>query len=167
MTETELEALIARVAELEARQAPPAPEPPMQLFPARYVPTPATTTTLALMASSGVLRRLTIREVRQLAVAVALARGDLLPGAEVPVDYEPVMVRLAEARASGLGWRAALEQCGLEVPDADEVAHQARTLRGELRGLWDGVEPVLAELEHRLPNWQSKSLFQNLRRLFV
>lgn len=81
-------------------------------------------------------------------MAVALSQGAVtLPSAEVPADYAPDMVRLAEARLEGLSWRAAMERCGLEVPDEAEIAAQARSLRGELRGLWDGVLPVLVGLE--------------------
>lgn len=163
----------AEVAELrqqlaELRALLPGAEPPLQIRPPRYEPTPPTTKTLALIGSSGPLRRLTIRQIRQLAVAVALSRGALtLPGAEVPADYAPDMERLADARDEGLSWRAALERCGLEVPDDSEVRDQAQTLRGELRGLWDGLEPILGELQRRMPNWQYLQMLDTFRVLLV
>lgn len=166
MDSDELTALRQRVADLEALV--PRAEPPVLLRPARYVPTPPTTRKLAEIASSGPLRALAIREVRQVAVAVALSRGALtLPGAEVPADYAPDMTRLAEARADGLTWRAAFARCGLEVPDDAEIREQARNLRGQLRGLWDGVLPVLVALERKLPNWQYEQLIDTFRALLV
>lgn len=74
---------------------------------------------------------MSVREVRQLAVAVALCWGDTLPGSIVPVSYEDDMHELLAAR-EGLGWRTACEWCGLEVPDESKVA---RALRGQLRDL--------------------------------
>lgn len=169
MDEAEVVALRQRVADLEARLPHTEVELPLEFTRAVWRdPEPPVTRKIAEVALSGALRSLTIREVRQVAVAVALSRGALsLPGAEVPADYTPDMVRLAEARADGLTWRAALVRCGFEVPDDVEVREQARSLRGELRGLWDGVLPVLGELERRLPNWQHKELVDSFRELLV
>ena len=167
-TTPELEQLLSRVRDLEARldsRSAPAPEltPIMSL---RVYDQPVTVSLASLMAS-GPLRYLTVREVRQLSVAVALARGDMLPGGVVPVSYERPMLELHEARAEGLTWRAAFERCGLEVPDEDEIAHRARTLRAQLRGLWTGLESLLGPLQTVCNPVAWSNATEYLRRLLV
>lgn len=165
---TELEALRAEVAEMRALMASAAPSAPVHITPIEPVPwvyTPAPTQPLAVIASSPELRHLNERGVRQLAAAVAICQGGAIPGEYVPVEFEVYMKRLAKLRAAGVSWRAALSECGLEVPDDDEIAHQSQASRDALRGLWDGVSGLLAQLEHRLPSWVFDDLLRKLRPL--
>lgn len=165
---TDLEALALKVAELELRLAAATPPPPEPLMPVAvrtpyvYVP-PATVGLATLAATHPEFRYLNIRQVRQLAAAVALCKGAPLPGSEVPSDFEPVMKRLAAARSKSMSWRAALGECNLEAPDDDEIAHQARMLRDSLTGLWDLITSVMSTLESRLPNWVFFNLLKKLR----
>lgn len=164
---SDLEALAAKVAELEQRLAAAAPPPAPEVLPvvvrAPFVYTPPATKTLGILAAE--LRPLNVREVRQLACAVALCRGEPLPGAEVPSSYEPLMRRLAALRAAGRSWRAALTEVGLEVPDDGEIAFQARQLRDGLTSMWDDVAALLSKLEVKLPNYLFPQLTQTLRPL--
>jgi hypothetical protein len=161
---TELEALAAKVAELEARLAatvaPPRSEPVVLQTP--YVYEPPLTTGYGTILGDDPFRRLGPRKTRQLAVAVAVARGAPVPVGAVPTGYLRDMGRLAEARAKGLSWRSALSECGLEVLDESEVAHQARVLRGELRGMWSALEPVMGVLEDRLVGNVRQDLYEHL-----
>ncbi len=166
----EFEQLLSRVRDLEARlEARTAPAPAM--LPIAYRPdpvyTPPVTTTIASLMASGPLRYCSVREVRQLSCAVALARGDMLPGGVVPVSYEGPMLELAAARAEGLTWHASFERCGLTPPDDGEVAHQARTLRAQLRGLWDGLESLLGPLQTVVNPVAWQNFVEYLRRLLV
>ena len=165
---TELEQLMARVRDLEQRlEARTAPPPElMPISSPRVYDLPVTVSIASLMAS-GPLRHCSVREVRQLSCAVALARGDMLPGAEVPVSYESPMLELHQARAEGLGWRAAFERCGLEAPDDSEITHRARALRGQLRGLWDGVENLLGPMRTVVAPVAWANAIEHLRRLLV
>ena len=169
VTAPDLETLLNRVRDLEQRLDARSASPP-ELMPIisspRVYDLPVTVSIASVMAS-GPLRYATVREVRQLSCAVALARGDMLPGAEVPVSYEVPMLELHRARAEGLSWRAALDRCGLEVPDDGEVAHQARALRGELRGLWSGVETLLGPLRTVVAPVAWANAVEHLRRLLV
>ena len=168
-TVRDLEQLLNRVRDLEARldaRSAPAPELLPIVSSPRVYELPVTVSIASLMAS-GPLRYSTVREVRQLATAVALARGDALPGGVVPVSYEAPMLELAAARAEGLGWCAAFERCGLEVPDESEVAHRARALRGELRGLWTGLESLLGPLQTVCNPVAWQNCVEYLRRLLV
>lgn len=165
-TATELEALRAQVAQLEARLAPaPSMLPTVRRPDPVYVP-PVTVSVASIMAS-GPLRYCTVREVRQLAAAVALARGDDLPGGSVPVSYEVDMLALHAARAEGLTWRAAMDRCGLTPPDDGEVAHRARALRGQLRGLWSGFEGLLGPVQTVVAPVAWGNAIEHLRRLIV
>jgi hypothetical protein len=112
-------------------------------------------------------RRLGGRKTRQLAVAVAVSRGEPTPVGAVPSGYLRDMEHLAAARAKGLSWRAALSECGLEVPDESEVAHQAWVLRGALGGVWGSLEPVMSVLEDRLVGNVKQDLYGHLQRLLV
>ena len=161
-------ALQDRVAELEAlvaRLLPPVvvePElPPVSTIPA-YVPPPMIDVVL-LSGSMGLPHD--PREIRQLATAVALSRGDELPGAKIPADYERDVRRLHEARARGLSWRVALVACGLEVPDGGDIAFRTRELRSALKGLWDDILPVLDALKERANALQVEKLLSFLRQL--
>lgn len=169
MNTPDLEQLVARLAALEARLAASEPPTPPVVSPAPYTYTPPVTVSVASLMASGPLRYASVRAVRQLATAVALARGDALPGGTVPVSYEGPMLDLHRARAEGLTWRAALERCGLEVPDDSEIAHKARALRGELRGLWSNFESLLGPVQVVTAAspvaWQN--LVEHLRRLLV
>jgi hypothetical protein len=164
---SDLEALTARIAELEARLAdtapPPAPEPVLLRTPFVYEPPP--TKQLAVIAADPSMRAFNVRQVRRFAVAVALSKGGPLPGAEVPSDYERPMRRLAECRAKGMNWRAALAACELAVPDDGDIEYQARQLRDGLVGLWDGTSDLLGRLERVLPNWVYMDLLKTLRPL--
>jgi hypothetical protein len=164
---TEVEALKAELAALRELVAsvvpPPAPEPvaPLEPIPWMYVPPP--TKALAVIASGPELRHLNVRQVRQLATAVALCRGATLVGSEVPVEYEPLMKRLAASLAAGLSWRDALSACGLTPPDDDDILHRAQALRDGLHGVWDETTDFLGRLEYRLPNWTMKDMLKKIR----
>jgi hypothetical protein len=164
---TEVEALRAELESLRALVASVVPPPPEPVLPVvlrtPYAYVPPATVALSTVATYPEFRHLDIRRVRQLAVAVALCRGAALPGAEVPRDFEPLMKRLAAARSKGLSWRDALAECGLEVPDDDEIGYQARALRDGLTGLWDGITGVMSTLEQRLPGWVFGDLLKKLR----
>ena len=149
---------------LEARTAPP-PEL-MPISSPRVYDLPVTVSIASLMAS-GPLRYMSVREVRQLSCAVALARGDMLPGGVVPISYEGNMLELAAARAEGLTWRAAFERVGLECPDESEITHQARTVRGQLRGLWDGVEGLMGPLKTVCNPVAFQNFIESLRQLLI
>lgn len=161
-------ALQDRVSQLEAQLArllpPPAPEPLLPPIPARQEPVAPIMMDLALLAGSQGLTH-DLRVLRQLSVALALSRGDELPGARIPVSYEPDIRHLAAARDRGLGWRAALVECDLEVPDDGDIAFRTRELRSELRGLWDGLLPVLDGLKQRGNALQVSNLLSFLRGL--
>lgn len=138
---SETQALQDRVAELEAMVArllpPPSPEVLLpQIYVRQEYVLPAVFDLALLAGSQGLPHDL--RELRQLVTAVAISKGNELPAGKVPVTYEADVRRLHEARARGLSWRAALMDCGLEVPDDGHVAFRTRELRSELRGLWDG-----------------------------
>lgn len=168
MDASEIRSLIERLAQLEARLANSGvPELPPIVMHATHSYTPPITTPVASLMASGALRYASVREVRQLSVAVALARGDALPGGEVPVSYEQPMLALFRARAEGLSWRAALERCGLIPPDDVEIAHRARTLRSQLRGLWDGLEGLLGPLQTVCNPVAYSNFVEYLRRLLV
>lgn len=167
MNPGELRSLVDRLAQLEARLAASEPPTPPIIRPAPYSYTPPTTVKIASLMSSGPLRYVSVREVRQLSVAVALARGDALPGAEVPVTYERPMLELAKARAEGLTWRASLVRCGMTPPDESEVAHQARALRGQLRGLWSSFESLLGPVSTVTSPVAQQNLVESLRRLLT
>lgn len=160
-------ALQDRVAQLEAQLArllPPVvvePELP-NVYRQEYVQPPMFD--LALLGGSQGLPH-DLRALRQLSVALALSRGDELPGAKIPVSYEPDVRSLAAARERGLSWRAALVECGLKVPDDGDVAFRTRALRAELRGLWDNLLPVLDGLRERGNALQVNNLLQHLREL--
>lgn len=121
---------------------------------------------MALLSGSAGLPH-DLREIRQLATAVAISRGDELPGAKVPVDYERHVRQLHDARSRGLSWRAALVDCGLEVPDDGDIAFRTRELRSELRGLWDQLLPVLSALKERGNSLQVDNLLSFLRGIVV
>lgn len=148
---TETQALQDRVTELEqmvARLLPtPAVEPELPSIYRQEVVQPAVMDLALLAGSAGLPHEL--RELRQLVTAVALSRGDELPAAQIPVTYEADIRRLHDARSRALSWRAALVDCGLEVPDGGDVQFRTRELRAELRGLWDGLLPVLDGLKER------------------
>lgn len=166
----DLEAVFARLADLEAAVAAqdarsvPAPLPEL------YRPQPPvqrTTVALATLRGQDGLPR-DFRVLRQLAAAVALGKGDPLPGAMVRREYVPVMVKLHGLRARGLSWRAAYAEVpGVDTPSEGEVAHQARQLRAQLSGMWDGLLPVLAVLERRLPGSGGRDLIETFRRLLI
>lgn len=160
-------ALQDRVAQLEAQLArllPPAVFEPELPTIYRQEPAPPELTDLALLAGSQGLPH-DMRALRQLSVAVALSRGDELPGARIPVSYESDIRRLASARDRGMGWRAALVACDLEVPDDGDVAFRTRELRNELRGLWDQLLPVLDALNERGNALQVGNFLSFLREL--
>ena len=77
------------------------------------------------------------------------------------------MLELHQARAEGLSWRDALSKCGLECPDESEIAHQARTLRAQLRGLWDGAESLLGPMRTVVAPVAWDNATEYLRRLLV
>ena len=163
----EIRSLAERLAQLEARLANSGvPEIVPITSPPRVYDLPVTTTIASIMAS-GALRYLSVREVRQLSAAVALSRGEALPGGVVPVSYEGDMLELHQARAEGLGWRAAFERCGLTPPDDDEVAHQARTVRGQLRGMWDGLEGLMGPLKTVCNPVAFQNFIESLRQLLI
>lgn len=144
-------ALRDRVAQLEAQLArllPPVVVEPELPNVYRHEPVAPVMFDLALLGGSQGLPH-DLRELRQLSVAVALSRDDELPGAKIPVSYEADIRQLHDARERGLGWRAALVACELEVPDAGDIAFRSRELRSELRGLWDALLPVLDALKER------------------
>lgn len=128
-------ALQNRVAQLEAQLAkllpPVAVEPELPAVSAipEYVP-PVLVDLVLLAGAQGLTYDL--RELRQLATAVALSKGDELPGAKIPADYKPHIRQLAEVRARGLTWRASLIECGFEVPDDGDIAFQTHELRSSL-----------------------------------
>lgn len=161
-------ALQERMAELEALVArllpPPSPEAQLPQLYLRQQHVAPVLVDLALLAGSVGLPH-DLRELRQLSVAVALSRGDELPGAKIPVDYESAIRRLAEARGRGLSWRVALGECGLDAPDAGDIAFRTRELRSELRGLWDGLLPVLDGLRERGNALQVSNLLSFLRKI--
>lgn len=166
---TDTQALQDRVAQLEAQLARLLP--PVQVepdLPHIYQQEPAAPelTDVALLAGSQGLPH-DLRVLGQLSVAVSLSRGDVLPGAKIPVSYEPDVRRLAAARERGLSWRAALVECALEVPDDGDVAFRTRELRRELRGLWDALLPVLDALKARGNALQTDNLLSFLRGLVV
>lgn len=169
--EQELAALLERVAQLEqqvaannARTTPAAPPEPYQAPPI----VPRSTVPLGAIRGDDGLPR-DYRELRQLAVAVALGRGDLMPGGEkVRADYVPLMVKLHGLRTRGLSWRAAMgEVPGLDAPSEGETAHEARAVRSQLRALWDGVLPVLGAFHKRLPGAGGRDLTETFRRLLL
>lgn len=143
--------------------AAPAPVHVTPLEPVPWVYVPPPTQPLAVIADSPELRRLNVRQVRQLAAAVALCERAPIPRADAPTAYVPHMKELAVLRAAGSSWRAALAECGLEVPDDDEVTHQARASRDALPSAWDGIAGVLGQLEVRLPSW----VFDDLKKTFL
>ena len=167
-TTPELEQLLSRVRELETKlEQRTAPPPELMPITSSRVYDLPTTVSIASVMASGPLRYVTVREARQLSVAVALARGDMLPGGVVPVSYERPMLELHQARLEGLGWRAAFERCGLTPPDDDEIAHQARTLRGQLRGLWDGLEGLMGPLKTVCNPVAFQNFIESLRQLLI
>lgn len=165
---SETEALKSRVAELEQMVArllpPPSPEAQLPQLYLRQEYVPPVVMDLALLSGSTGLPH-DLRELRQLATAVAISRGDDLPGAQIPVSYEADIRHLAAARERGLGWRAALVACDLEVPDDGDVAFRTRELRSELRGLWNQLLPVLDALKERGNALQVTNLLVFLRGL--
>lgn len=162
------QALQDRVAELEAMVArllpPPSPEAQLPQLYLRQEFVPPVVMDLALLAGSTGLPH-DLRELRQLVTAVALSRGDELPGAKIPVSYEADVRSLAAARERGLGWRAALVESALEVPDDGDVAFRTREIRSELRGLWDALLPVLDGLRERGNALQVSNLLSFLREI--
>lgn len=163
-------ALQDRVAELEAMVArllpPPSPEALLPQLYLRQEYVAPVAMDLALLAGSTGLPH-DLRELRQLVTAVALSRGDQLPGAKIPVSYEADIRQLHEARSRGLTWRAALVACDLEVPDDGDVAFRTRELRSELRGFWDQLLPVLDGLKERGNGLQVGNLLSFLRGLVI
>ena len=159
---------MARVRDLERRlEARTAPPPELMPITSPRVYDLPVTVSIASVMASGALRYCSVREVRQIATAVALSRGDALPGGAVPISYEGPMLELAKARAEGLTWRAALEKSGLEAPDDSEITHRARALRGELRGLWDGFEALLGPLKVVTNPVAHTNFIEYLRRLLI
>lgn len=169
---SELETLQAQVAALEARLAASEMQRPevaaVMAAPAPFAhlpsrPVETTVHVSSLRGSQGLPHDL--RELRELAVAVALGRADQLPGPVVPVQYEPDIRRLHEARSRGLTWRAAMEDVGLEPPTEVEVGDHARALHEQLPVLWDDAAPVVEALKRRLPGFKFDDLIRHLREI--
>lgn len=160
---SEVESLRAELAELRAMVTNPAPPTATPTWvtpdptPWVYVP-PPTQQLWEIVAANPEFRGLSAREVRRLAVAVSLCRGNVLHGNDVPREYAGIMRQLAAARGRDLGWRAALAEVNLTPPDDDEIALQARSFAEGLTPLWDSVSSVLATLEVKV----SSSVFANM-----
>ena len=89
----------------------------------------------------------TPRELRQLAAAVALCKGEAIPVDTVPNDYLPLMKGVHVALASGLSWRKALAEVGLTLPTEEKVLEQVGMLRNDLRSLWPQILLVTGALQ--------------------
>ena len=165
---SEAVALSERVAQLEAQLArllpPVVVEPELPPVPRVSVYTPPPMIDLVVLSGSQGLTH-DLREIRQLATAIALSRGDELPGAQIPADYEPQIRQLAEVRARGLSWRASFSECSFALPDDSDIAFQTRELRSSLKGFWDDLLPVLSALRERGNALQTDNLLRHLRGL--
>lgn len=148
----DVQALLERVATLEAQVAVSQPPPQNTFVPPTFRdfkmrPELLATTPIFNLSGSDLPRGM--RELRQLAAAVALCRDEPVPaGRDIPSSYPQLMRRIHTARKGGATWRAALESAGLPVPDADRVAELALALRDDLRErpLWDGLLPAVAAI---------------------
>ena len=110
---TNLEALLARVAQLEAQLNPSAPPslPPIGFEAEARITQPLAT--LVGGPELGYIHR-DIRTVQQLIQALAVSYGVNAPRQHVPKLWLEPLRRLAAARASGLAWRAALTEAGFD-----------------------------------------------------
>ena len=89
----------------------------------------------------------TPRELRRLAAAVMLCKGEVISFDAVPHDYLPLMKGVHTARVNGLSWREALAEVGLELSDEQKMLAQIEIVREDLRSLWPQIQRVTGVLQ--------------------
>lgn len=162
----DLEALMAKVSQLEKRLAAVEPAPPpvfAEPEPIKVEPRPRALYTL-VGRGEGYLDS-DPRVVRQIAEAVALCLSSPSPTKEVPAAWVAPMSRVAGLRASGATWRAALEGAGLEIPE--DVEEHVRALRLELDALQRRLPGLAGSVLEGVNSVAEDSLRAALRRLVL